>query len=309
MPDNDLAKLFARISDPALVTDETGVRVLACNDAFDRMLGCQTAAVVGSEVSSLLHFEANINESVEPVHSASLWHEEKQLRTVQVERLDCLWDGTDAKLLLVTPQPTESAEEEATAEQEHVTSAEMSALFDYLREATDQLEVVNRIIAAVNAGRSIEQMFKLASEQMRALVSFDRASIAIRHDDGESLRVFAISGENVGSLSVGAMAALHGSVTEYALEHHEMVVIPELSEEKRFNIYTDLEREGFHSAVCCPLFSTHQAIGSLNLTSRTPDAYQRKHLLALERLGPPLAIAIEKVLLLEQAESRSREME
>jgi signal transduction histidine kinase len=270
------------------------------------MLGCEAAQVVGAEVSTLLRFETNISESVETAHQATLWHDEEQLRTVQVERLNCHWDEREARLLLVTPLPEETKVE---AELEHVTSAEMNALFDYLREATDQLEVVNRIIAAVNAGRSIEQMFNLASEQMRALVPFDRASIAIRHDDGEHLRVFAISGEHVGSLSVGAMAALHGSVTEHALDEREMVVIPELSEEKRFNLYADLQREGFRSAVCCPLFSTHQAIGSLNLTSRTPDAYQRKHLLALERLGPPLAIAIEKVLLLEQAERRSREME
>src|SRR6185503_5668270 len=39
------------------------------------------------------------------------------------------------------------------------------------------------------------------------------------------------------------------------------------------------------------------------------DAYERKHMLALERLGPPLAIAIQKVRLLEQAEERSRAME
>ncbi|HYN85183.1 MAG TPA: GAF domain-containing protein, partial [Pyrinomonadaceae bacterium] len=63
------------------------------------------------------------------------------------------------------------------------------------------------------------------------------------------------------------------------------------------------------SSVCVPLFSTHAAVGSLNLTSRTPAAYNRRHLLALERLAPPLAIAIEKILLLEQAERRSREME
>jgi len=302
MPDTDFEKLFTRISDPALVTDEAGACVLACNEAFDRMLGCETASLVGSEVSTLLRFDEKNGAHAEAMHRASLWHEDEQLRTVQVENLECNWDGHRAKLLLVTPLGEE-------AESESVTSAEMSALFDYLREATDQLEVVNRIIAAVNAGRSIEQMFRLASEQIRALVPFDRASIAIKHDDGERLRVFAISGQHVGSLNVGASAALKGSVTQYALERREMIVIPELGLEKRFNVYADLQREGFRSAVCCPLFSAHQAIGSLNLTSREPDAYQRKHLLALERLGPPLAIAIEKVLLLEQAEERSREME
>jgi GAF domain-containing protein len=194
-------------------------------------------------------------------------------------------------------------------EPDDVTSAEMSALFEYLREATEQLEVVNRVVAAVNSSRSIEEVFSLASRQMRALIPFDRASIALCEEDGEHLRVFALSGDHAGSLTVGAMGVMRGSVTQLALKERRMIVIPELSAEKRFNVYEDLHREGFHSSICCPLFSADRAIGSLNLTSRTTAAYGRKHLLALERLAPPLAIAIEKVLLLEQAEKRSREME
>ena len=197
----------------------------------------------------------------------------------------------------------------AEPEREELTSAEMHALFNYMREATEQLELVNRVVAAVNSSRTIEQVFDLASEQMRALIPFDRASIALCEEDGAHLRVFALSGEHAGPLAVGAVAAMRGSVTELALRQREMVVIPELSAENRFNVYEDLQRKGFRSAVCVPLFSTERAIGSLNLTSRTPNAYGRHHLLALERLTPPLAIAIEKVLLLEQTERRSREME
>ncbi|MEO8436004.1 MAG: GAF domain-containing protein [Pyrinomonadaceae bacterium] len=194
-------------------------------------------------------------------------------------------------------------------EQDEITSTEMKGLFEYLREATEQLEVVNRVVAAVNSSRTIEDMFGLASEQIRAIVPFDRASIALCDDDGLHLRVFAISGKKSDSLEVGAVAALQGSVTEYALKQREIVLIPEVKAEKRFNIYADLEREGFHAAVCMPLFSGDVPIGSMNLTSCTSEAYGRKHLVALERLGPPLAIAIQKVLLLEQAEQRSQAME
>ena len=186
--------------------------------------------------------------------------------------------------------------------------ARTSALLDYLSEANEQLETVNRIVAAVNTGRSIEEVFELASEQVRALVPFDRASIALCEDGGESLRVFALSGAQPGSLSVGARGPLQGSVTELALTERRTVVIPDLREEKRFNAYEDLRREGFRSAVCVPLFSMRRAVGSLNLTSRTPEAYHREHLIALERLAAPLAIAIEKTLLLEQSWERNEEL-
>ena len=184
----------------------------------------------------------------------------------------------------------------------------LRALAEYLGEANEQLETVNRIVAAVNTGRSVEEVFELASEQIRALVPFDRASVALCDEAGETLQVYALTGERPGSLSVGARGPLKGSVTALALSRRHTVVIPELSEEKRFNAYADLRREGFRSAVCVPLFSMRRAVGSLNLTSRTPAAYRREHLLALERLAAPLAISIEKTQLLEESWEREREL-
>jgi GAF domain-containing protein len=303
----EFAELFGQISDPAIVIDEGGARVHACNEAFATLAVQSCASLVGRDVSALLQFEADDGGSADGHERAVVLVNGEHPLRVRVERIECQWQERPAVLCLFKQPEIKNhlaADQEAT-----VTSDEMSALFDYLREATEQLEVVNRVVAAVNSSHTIEEVFSLASRQMRALIPFDRASIALCEEDGQTLRVFALSGEYAGPLSVGATAPMRGSVTERALEQHEMVVIPELSEEKRFNVYDDLRREDFRSAVCCPLFSNRRAIGSLNLTSRKPDAYGRKHLLALERLAPPLAIAIEKVLLLEQAEKRSQELE
>ncbi len=184
----------------------------------------------------------------------------------------------------------------------------LRALVEYFSEANEQLETVNRIVAAVNTGRTIEEVFELATDQVRALVPFDRATIAMCEEGGETLRVFALSGARAGSLSVGARGPLKGSVTELALKERRTVVIPDLQTEKRFNVYEDLRSEGFRSAACVPLFSMRRAVGSLNLTSREPGAYVRRHLAALERLAAPLAIAIEKTQLLEESWERNEEL-
>jgi signal transduction histidine kinase len=303
-PDTDFVRLFEHMSDPALVIDEESWSVHACNDSFAALAVRTCSNVRDTPVSNLLHFDGK-DEDGRYERATILVNGEHSLH-VRIERLACNWDGHGALLCIV--RNLEQGQK-PDVEQEVVTDAEMSALFDYLREATEQLEVVNRVVAAVNSSRTIDDVFNLASEQMRALVPFDRASIALSVDEGRRLRVLAISGEHKGSLSVGAVAPMRGSVTEFALSSREMVVIPDLADEKRFNLYADLEREGFHSSVCCPLFSMSRAIGSLNLTSRTPAAFERKHLAALERLAPPLAIAIEKVLLLEEAERHGRAME
>ena len=299
------------MSDPAIVIDDREEHVHACNDAFTALVMRSFPSLKWRDISSSLTFERNRAESgtedrAERGRATVFVNGEYPLH-IAVECIACHWEERAATLCIVRGVDSDSR---AHADDEgEVTSDEASALFEYLREATEQLEVVNRVVAAVNSSRTIDQVFTLASGQMRALIPFDRASIALIDPDGEHLSVFALSGEYAEPLSVGARARIKGSVTELALEKREMVVIPELAAEKRFNVYDDLESEGFRSAVCVPLFSDKGPIGSLNLTSRRPAAYARKHLLALERLAPPLAIAIEKVLLLEQAERRSREME
>lgn len=305
----EFAELFEHMSDAAIVVDEAQRRVLACNPAFVALATRRFPSLTERDVPQSLTFERNNSEEGgaedhAPYTRATVFAGGEYPLHAEVECLACHWDERAATLCLV-----KRVDREPEAQNDEVTSDEASALFEYLRDATEQLEVVNRIIAAVNSSRTIEQVFTLASAQMRALIPFDRASIALIDADGAHLSVFALSGEYAEPLSVGARARMRGSVTELALTQREMIVIPELGAEKRFNVYEDLRSESFRSAVCVPLYSDKGPIGSLNLTSRTPQAYEGKHLLALERLAPPLAIAIEKVLLLEQAERRSREME
>ncbi|HEV2913698.1 MAG TPA: GAF domain-containing protein [Pyrinomonadaceae bacterium] len=311
---NEFRELFEGMSDPAIVVDGREEHVLACNDAFTALVMRSFPSLKGRDISSSLTFErtragaAEEARAHDAAHATVFVNGEYPLH-IAVECIGCHWEDEAATTCIVRGIDRETQEARDGDDDEEMTSDETSALFEYLREATEQLEVVNRVVAAVNSSRTIDQVFTLASGQMRALIPFDRASIALIDPEGEHLSVFALSGEYAEPLSVGARAPMRGSVTELALQKREMIVIPELSAEKRFNVYDDLESEGFRSAVCVPLFSDKGPIGSLNLTSRMPEAYTRKHLLALERLAPPLAIAIEKVLLLEQAERRSREME
>ena len=136
-------------------------------------------------------------------------------------------------------------------EHETLRPEEVGALFDFLQEATEQVEVVNRVVAAVNSSRTIDEVFKLASQQIGSVVPFDRASIALCEQNCERLRVFALSGEHAAPLQVGATAPLRGSVTEQAHAERRALVIPDLAAETRFNVYDDLQREGFRSPSAC----------------------------------------------------------
>lgn len=303
MFDEDFKALFERMSDAAIVFDEGEGGVLDANDAFASLVGRERVELQGAKTASLLSLVGDgSTEGPELLGNLFIGGEEGW-SPVRCVRFACKWNGREARLLLVR-----RARPLAETESEALRTEEVEALFDYLQEATDQVEAVNRIVAAVNSSRTINDVFSLASEQIRSLVPFDRASIALC-DEGEGLlRVFALSGERAGNLAVGSTGRMRGSVTEHALAERRAVVIEDLAAERRFNVYEDLRRDGYKSAVSVPLYSMERAVGSLNLTSRERGVYDRRRLLALERLAAPLAIAIEKALLLEESERRAREM-
>ena len=295
MPDDSaINNLFERMSDPAVVLDGGG-RILAVNPAFAALAASPQAALKGREWSQ--HFTA---EGGGEDAGRLFFGEGHGSVTARLETFPCRWESADARLVLVRPT---RAGEGAAAEGER-----LRALLDYLQEATDQLEVVNRVVAAVNSGRDIAEVFELASAQIRSLVPFDRATIILREENGETLRLFALTGERAGVPEVGARGQMSGSVTERALAERRAIVVTDLEAETAFSAHEEMRRAGFRSAVCVPLFSTRDAIGSLNLWSRARDAFDRRHLVALERLAAPLAVAIEKSLLLEASRERNQEL-
>ena len=156
-----------------IVVDKAEKRVLACNDAFAALVLRSFPSLAGRDLSSSLTFEKNKDEGKDQdgYERATVFAGGEYPLHVEVQCIACHWEQTDAMLCLV-----KQADEEAEAHTDEVTSDEASALFQYLREASEQLEVVNRVVAAVNSSRTIDEVFTLASAQMRALIPFDRAS-------------------------------------------------------------------------------------------------------------------------------------
>jgi signal transduction histidine kinase len=174
----------------------------------------------------------------------------------------------------------------------------------------NEIEKINRILLAVNASQTVEQLCSLAGEQIWKLIPFERASIALCDESEGRLRVFGLYGSGISPLVIGAEGKLKGSVSEYALEQRKIIIISDSDKERKtFIRHDDIAKEGFQSAVCMPLYSGDKRLGSLNLTSRQQEAYNERHINLLESLLLPLSLAVEKALLLDQKERRARELE
>ena len=141
MSDDSIKALFERMSDPAVVLDGGG-RVVASNLPFATLAALPPGALKGREWAALVAAD----ESVEGGGRLFVGDGQGSVG-VRLESVACLWDGAEARLVLVRPVHG--------ADGAHAVGERLRALLDYLQEATDQLEVVNRVVAAVNAGRDI----------------------------------------------------------------------------------------------------------------------------------------------------------
>ncbi|HYG82678.1 MAG TPA: hypothetical protein VD861_19945, partial [Pyrinomonadaceae bacterium] len=87
----EFAELFGHISDPAVVVDEAGGLVHACNEAFAALALRPCDSVVGAEVSSVVKFEDGGGARRGHAHATVLVNGEHPLR-VGVERVECHWE-------------------------------------------------------------------------------------------------------------------------------------------------------------------------------------------------------------------------
>ncbi len=224
-PDTGFNTLFRETVDPAVVVDLADLTVLAANPAFCQLLKIEAESVVGKDGSALVTNIPNFLASPPTVFESELKCLDGVPIKTTIHASQCALNGVSAALLIARPHKPESRQTSKSNSGEEPVQ--------FLLDAAAQLEVINRVIAAVNSSRTIEQVFDLASAEMQSLISFDRASIALIEPDGEHLRVFAVSGRQPGSLSIGAVGRVHGSVTELALQERRPIVITDLVKENR----------------------------------------------------------------------------
>jgi signal transduction histidine kinase len=169
---------------------------------------------------------------------------------------------------------------------------------DELAKANERLSLLHNVTNAVSSSLDFEEIFEAVVEGTRQLVQFDQASL-MRISGDESATVFAMSG-TAETADAGKRIPLAGSRVAEVLERRVPTVFD-------LPIGHGSEDTLRLSAICreivLPLVVGDQVIGTLNLGSRNPDAFDTDDIAVLSQIAAELAIA------LLQAEAYEREHE
>jgi diguanylate cyclase (GGDEF)-like protein/putative nucleotidyltransferase with HDIG domain len=244
-------------------------------------------------------FQSIWEEEREEIRSADvnmfvpLMHEGKIVAIVAIsERRDGkLYAVEDTDLLeSITAQVAASMEKEYSRER--------------LREKDQETTLLNRLTSIITSSVSIQMIFEGFAQELKKVADIDWATIALI--DGNELCFMVLSSTLGSAWQPGERIPLEGTATEFVCRERQTLHESDLKRHHRFWTGEGHLQQGIRSIVYLPLSVTDRTIGSLILASREPNAYSRRQIKLLEKVGLQIAAPIENAQLYARLEQKSR---
>ncbi|MGH7498998.1 MAG: PAS domain S-box protein [Gemmatimonadales bacterium] len=179
---------------------------------------------------------------------------------------------------------------------------------DRLRRSAERLTVLHDLDQSILAARSPADIGRAALGRVRRMVPCQRCTVVL-FDLGRS-QAQMIAGYDNGIAMPATMLPLDALSPIDVLRHGGVRHIEDLNAiESPPPILHQLRAEGMRSVLSVPLLVDAEAIGEINLASRTPGGFDSEHRdIALE-IAAPLAIAIQHARLREELSRQTGELE
>jgi signal transduction histidine kinase len=169
--------------------------------------------------------------------------------------------------------------------------------------APTALQALVRITKVIGSGRSLETVFDAVADELRALLPYDRCSVALLDPEGETVSVSSHRGRFAEPFGVGRRP-IAGTVAGWVIEH-SAPLIHEIGPEDRFLEDDTRRRFGIVQLAAVPLLIDGVPVGAFGLSSTTAGAYGPDDLWLLETVADHLALAIAATNLRRDAERRA----
>ena len=156
-------------------------------------------------------------------------------------------------------------------------------LQEQLRKREQELSLLNRLTGVITSSLNIQEVYDAFIAELRGVVDVDWATIALI--EGNELCFEVLSTEVDSAWQQGEKIPLKGTGTEWVANHKKVLVEPDLTQSHRFWTGKKHLDMGIRSIVYLPLLVKDEAIGSLIIASRQPNAYTPEQVHLLEASG------------------------
>jgi diguanylate cyclase (GGDEF)-like protein len=183
-------------------------------------------------------------------------------------------------------------------------SIERGYLHEEVRQREEELSLISHLATIMTSSLDVHQIYDSFIRELRKVIDVDLAAVALV--EGDELNFLALTSEIGSAWQTGDRLPFKGTATEWVVTHKEPLVEPNLTKECRFWTGKYHLKQGVQSMVFLPLLVSGEAIGSLCIASRHPNAYSQSQVQLLSQLASRIAMSIENARLYAQAEQRAR---
>jgi PAS domain S-box-containing protein len=185
----------------------------------------------------------------------------------------------------------------------HVEGAEeFRRLARSMDETRRQLHSQYAVAAVIGSALRLDEIYAEFAARVRDLVPFDRLSLVLVEDDGQTLVTAYTIGVGAERVTPGTRRPLDGSVYAQALQTGRPVLqadLRALAPEELGVVEQQLLEEGIRAEAIVP-FAKGGVRGALNLWSREPGAFTLQNLGPIVALAPLVAAAVDNARLYDQ---------
>ncbi|MDH5364781.1 MAG: diguanylate cyclase, partial [Dehalococcoidia bacterium] len=183
-------------------------------------------------------------------------------------------------------------------------SIERGYLHEEVRQREEELSLLSHLATIMTSSLDVQQIYDRFIKELRKVMDVDLAAIILV--EGDELNLLALTSEIGSAWQTGDRLQLKGTATEWVITNKTALVEPNLSQESRFWTGKYHIKQGVQSMVFLPMLVGDEAIGSLCIANRHPNAYTQSQVQLLSQLASRIATSIENARLYAQAEQRAR---
>jgi diguanylate cyclase (GGDEF)-like protein len=174
-------------------------------------------------------------------------------------------------------------------------SMEKEYLREQLREREEELSVINNSSVILTSSLDIQEIFGSFIEELKKVVDVDWATIVLIIEN--EFVCVALSSPETSAYQIGDRIPMERTGTAWVVDQKKPFIEHDLAEQRYFTTSDFFYTHGFRSMAYIPLIAKGKVIGSFILSSKTPNAFSRRHVKLLEQLAAQIAMPLENTQL------------
>lgn len=184
-------------------------------------------------------------------------------------------------------------------------SIKNAQLFEETNSKNIKISVLNEILKSINSSLILDDVFYTIGKEIKRLITFDRASIAILDNQTRQVRLFARiknSGE-IDILQSGPLIA-KGTAISWAIENLKPICL-NIDDNDQFSDITTLKYSGIKTAIIIPMVNKGVVSGIFYVGSKNEKVYNDSEVEIMTQIAGQIAVAVENAKLYWQTQTQA----